>query len=493
MNILKAISEIFPKSVDPFILSGFIIYLIGMLFIGFWTCRRNKNNEDFLLAGRSLGPWVTAFSERASGESAWLLLGLPGAGLAVGLGEIWTCLGCISGIIFSWYVISYRLRIQTEKLSALTLPEYFAKRTGDETNLIRAVSSLIIIFFFTFYVSAQFNGAGKVLNVTFGFSQTTGVLLGAAVILFYTIMGGFLAVAWTDLVQGIIMICTLVILPLAALIEFYHGHTSFVESARQVSPHLMNLFKDKTGWMIVPFVLGGLSWGLGYMGQPHLLTRFMAIRDPAKLKQGRFIAIAWAVPAFFGALAIGLVGVTLYGKGQLSDPEKIMPFLATQLLPGWLAGIFISGAIAAMMSTADSQLLVTTSSIAEDFLHKILKVNPKPETLLYISRISTFGVGLIAIILGLNQKKLVFEIVSYAWSGLGAAFGPALLISLYSKRVSRAGILAGMITGALTTIIWSQIKFLDQNITHRLSSWILAALAVIIFSALFPKDARNNN
>jgi sodium/proline symporter len=486
MNLAEFLKGFIPHNSNPFILGGFFLYLLAILIIGIQTCRRNKSQEDFFLAGRSLGPWVTAFSERASGESSWLLLGLPGMGLVIGMGEIWTCLGCIAGIIFSWYIISYKLRVDTEMYQALTLPEYFTSRTGDSSRIISVVSSLIIVFFFTFYVSAQFSGAGKVLNVTFGISHTNGVLIGALFILFYTIMGGFLAVAWTDLIQGIIMIGTLVILPLAGLVEIYSHHGSITSSLNQSGTNLMHLFNQKSGWLAMFYVLGGLSWGLGYMGQPHLLSRFMAIRNPEKLRQSRSIAIAWAIPAFFGALAIGLVGASLYGSGLFDDPEKIMPYMATQLLPGWVAGIFISGAIAAMMSTADSQLIVATSAITEDFFHSVFKITLSPGKMVLLSRLTVLAVGVVAMIMGLKQKDLVFKIVSYAWSGLGASFGPALLLSLYWKRTSKAGVLAGMLTGSLGTIIWSRIAILDAVITHRLASWVLAIIAVTIFSLAIP-------
>lgn len=468
-------------------LIGFIVYIAAVLLVGFVTYRRNKDHKDFFLAGRRLNPWVVAFSERASGESAWLLLGLPGAALAAGFLETWTALGCVLGIAFSWFVIAPDLRVQTEARDAITLPTFFSNTLGSKASLIRILSMLIIIFFFTFYLAAQFNGAGKVLNVTFGIPHFWGMVIGAVVIIFYTMMGGFFAVAWTDLIQGIIMIGALVILPLVGLVEIMHTGHSLASAVAREGAGFISTVGGATGWAAAAVVIGGLSWGLGYMGQPHLLTRFMSIKDPAKIRKSRVIAIVWAIPAFAGAMLIGLVGLALYGKGYFIDVEKVMPHLATSLLPTWLAGIFISGAIAAMMSTADSQLLVISSSVIEDFYHRTLNREITSRGLLNLSRIITIFIGIIGFLIAVFSKKLIFALVSYAWSGLGASFGPALLLLLKWKKTTATGVLAGMVTGSLVTIIWSNIDALDNLITHRFASWILAFLAVWLFSNITQK------
>lgn len=431
-----------------------------------------------------------AFSERASGESAWLLLGLPGAALAAGFLELWTAIGCILGIIFSWTVVARDLRIQTEKYDAITLPNFFAQRFGGKDRTVRFISMLIIIFFFTFYLAAQFNGAGKVLNVTFGLSQLSGMIIGAAVIIFYTMMGGFFAVAWTDLIQGIIMIGALIVLPIIGLLEISQTGHSLTSAVAAAGHHFASTVGGVGGWSAVAVVIGGLSWGLGYMGQPHLLTRFMSISSAAKIKTSRVIAIIWAVPAFFGAMLIGLAGLALYGQGYFSDVEKVMPHLATSLLPAWIAGIFISGAIAAMMSTADSQLLVISSSIIEDFYHRTLGREVSEKSLLAMSRIITIIIGLLGFLIAATSKKLIFTLVSYAWSGLGASFGPALLLLLKWKGTTRAGIIAGMLTGSLVTILWSNIQVLDKLITHRFAAFVLAFVMVIIVSLLTSATAK---
>ncbi len=471
------------------IAAAFIIYLLIILGVGIYTSRILTDIKDFALGGHRLGPWVIALSERASGESAWLILGLPGAALVAGLLELWTVVGCVSGIVLSWLIIAKPLREATKTYSALTLPELMERRFNDEKGTIRILSSVIITFFFMFYVAAQFSGAGKVLNVTFGMSEMQGMILGALIIVLYTLLGGFLAVAWTDVIQGVIMFSTLVILPIVAFIELSNtGYTGTILDSQ-------TLFGNKIGWGAVTAAIGGLSWGLGYLGQPHIVVRYMAIDTPDNINVSRKIAFAWAFPAFFGSMFIGLIGLHLINTGVLSyngiqihsvaglpDPEKLMPILATHLLPAWIAGIFISGAIAAMMSTADSQLLVSTTILTEDLVGKTLK---KPNLdYLRLGRILTVIIGTIAFILAWQTHDLVFEMVSYAWSGLGASFGPALVLMLWWKKTTRKGVIAGMITGAMTTIIWANIESLKLLMTERLVSFGFAFAAVIIMSLL---------
>ena len=473
-----------------FALLGFIFYLVLILVVGFITFRINKSHKDFFIAGRRLNPWVVAFSERASGESAWLLLGLPGAAYAAGMLEVWSALGCVSGIIFYWFFIARPLREETERLGAFTLPTFLAAPHEKGQNTIRVLATFIIIFFFIFYLSAQFNGAGKILNVTFGLNRITGMIIGAVVIIFYTMMGGFFAVAWTDVIQGIIMIGTLVVLPVVGLLEI----RELSETAEPLSRlsaagghPLMSLTGGRSGWPAAALIISGLSWALGYMGQPHLLTRFMAIRSADGIKISRRIAIAWVIPAFTGAVIIGIVGAGLYGQGAFDDIEKLMPYLAGELLPAWLAGIFVSGAIAAMMSTADSQLLVISSSVIEDFYHRTLGREVGDKMLLRGSRLITIIVGLVGFIIALTSDKLIFSMVSYAWAGLGSSFGPLVLLMLTWKKVTWQGAIAGLITGFVSTVVWSELTALDAMVSVRFVSWVLALLAVLITSLLTRK------
>ena len=282
---------------DP-VLAGFIGYLLVVVVVGFVTVRFTKTLADFLLAGRRLGPWVVALSERASGESAWLLIGLPGLALASGFSAIWSAIGCAAGIFVSWTLVARRLRVQTEKLGALTLPDYFEARFGDTSHTLRIVSMSVIVFFFTFYVAAQFLAAGKVLHTTFGIAPIHGMIIGAVIILFYTIMGGFFAVAWTDLIQGLLMAGAMIILPVAGFIKL-GGISGVAERLAAIDPNLLLATGGQTGRpLIMGLIIGSLGIGLGYVGQPHLLTRFMSIRDPRELRKSTVIAMVWVIIAF---------------------------------------------------------------------------------------------------------------------------------------------------------------------------------------------------
>jgi sodium/proline symporter len=466
----------------------FIFYLLFLIAVGLISIKYNKSQEDYLLAGRRLGPWVTAFSERASGESAWLLLALPGAAISIGLGEVWTVVGITLGIIASWSLIAEKLRIETEKYSALTIPGYLHKKYNDNSNIIRLFSSVIIAFFFLFYVSAQFHASGKVINTLFGLSSINGIFIGAVVIIFYTIMGGFFAIAWTDLLQGILMIGTLVILPIVGIIELQNHERTIYEVLNQVGESNSSYTMGRSGLAAVSVVLGGLSWGLGYLGQPHLVIRYMAIKNPKDINKAKLIAILWALPGISGAFLIGLVALNYFGPDFfiINDVEQAMPLLATELLPPIFAGLLISGAVAAMMSTADSQLLVSTSAITEDFIHQFLGLNLSDKTLLLINRITIIILGIIAFCIAIFSEftgKNIFGVVSYAWSGLGSSFGPVLVLSLWWNKTTRKGVIAGLLVGFFSTIIWANTD-LRLIVSERLVSFVFAFIVVILVSYL---------
>jgi sodium/proline symporter len=463
-------------------LLGFILYLAVILLVGFLTYKSNKDHRDFFLGGNRLGAWVIALSERASGESAFLILGLSGAAYASGLMEFWTALGCVSGIIFYWLVIARDLRQESGKLGAITLPDFFAYKFPQGAKPIRIIAAFIIIFFFTFYLSAQINGAGKVFYVTFGLSHFWGMIIGISVIVLYTMLGGFFAVAWTDFVQAILMFGTLVMLPLIGLTEIIVHQESLPPADFSQAPFFLDLTGGAAGFAAAALIINGLSWSVGYMGQPHLLVRFMALRDVSLIPLSRRIAFIWTIPAFTGAILIGIVGARMYGLGYFKDVENVMPHLANDLLPTWLAGIFISGSIAAMMSTADSQLLVISSSVIQDVYHKTFGKSPSGKIMLKLSRIVTLIVGITSFGIAMTSGKLIFSMVSYAWAGLGASFGPAMLLSLKWKKTTWQGIVAGLLAGSISTIIWTNIDILENAISSRLSAFLIALAAIYITS-----------
>ncbi|MFC1481517.1 sodium/proline symporter [Candidatus Neomarinimicrobiota bacterium] len=448
---------------------GFGAYLLIIFAVGIGTAHLNKTLPDFLLAGRRLGPWVVAFSERASGESGWMLLGLTGLAYATGLGDpsgaklepaLWTGIGGICGIAASWYLVAGRLREASARLGALTLPRFFELRFKGHDPAIRLIATAIIAFSFTFYIAAQFDAAGKSLEQTFGWTHYTGVLVGAVIIVFYTLMGGFFAVAWTDFVQGWLMLVSLVVLPIVALAHV-GGLSGMVDKISMVNPQLLTLSGGRGFWTTVAGILGGFGVGLGYMGQPHLHMRYMSIRSTADIPTARSIAIAWAVFSYGGAVLMGLVALAYFGPGYFADPEKMMPALAMSIFPAWFAGILISGALAAMMSTADSQLLVTTSAVAEDVYHQTINPEAEQKRLVLISRIATLLIGLLAISLA-QLPRSIFDKVLFAWGGLGAAFGPALVLSLWWNGATRNGAFYGMLAGFITVVIWDNVPWGSQ-------------------------------
>lgn len=469
------------------ILVGLIFYFVVMLFIGLITQRYMKSLDDFLLGGRKLGPIVIAFSERASGESAWFILGLPGFAYATGMSVYWTVIGIALGVFLSWTLIALRLRRKTGEYNSLTIPDYLESRFRDNTKVLRGISALIIIIFYLVYLGAQFIGAGKILNATFGLNENLGMLVGAGIVVLYTVMGGFAAVALTDLVQGIIMLITAVILPLVGLI--YIG--GFGDLIHKLDPKFLHITGGNWGRdVLVGTVIGGMAVGLGYFGQPHLLTRYMAINDVKNIKKGVLIAVLWVLFAYWGAAFMGIIGKVMFPN--LTDPEKVMPTMALTLFPPILAGFVISGAIAAMMSTADSQLLVVASSVVEDIYRKILGRETTNERFVFISRIITVLVAIVAFLMALFAKQIIYWLVLYAWSGLGASFGPPILLSLYSKKINKWGVLAGLISGTLTTIIWYNIPILKGTVYEMVPAFFVSLVLTYLVSILTHKVPQTN-
>ncbi len=473
------------------LIAGFIVYFAITVVVGALAVRLNRSQDSYLLADRRLGAWVAAFSERASGESAWLLIGLPGLAFVSGLSAFWVAIGCVSGIAFSWFAVARRLRLETERLGALTLADYFEARHGDATRTVRLVATSIILFFFTFYVAAQFLAAGKVLNFYLGVTPLQGMLIGAVLVLFYTMAGGLYAVAWTDLVQGVIMLFTLAVLPLAVLMEV-GGVGGLTERLGAAGAAYVNWAPGETGWLAASGVLGSLAIGLGYMGQPHLVLRFMATSSEGEIRKGRVIAVCWALLAFTGAVMVGLTGLAHFGpealgEGRLiADQEQLMPMTAREFMPEWLAVIMICGAIAAMMSTADSQLLASASAVSEDIYRRLLRPDADQKRLLLISRLATLAVGVVAFVLAWRADALVYSLVLYAWAGLGAAFGPPLLLSLWWSRTSRAGVLAGLVTGTVAVLVWYNVPVLKAQLYEMIPGFVLSLTATIAFSLWRP-------
>lgn len=473
----------------------FIAYLVVLIGIVTYSARRSKTNNDFVLGGKKISGFSLALSERATGESAWLLLGLTGHAYAEGMAAIWVALGCVTGILFLWTFLAEPLQRLTEKTGALTVPSLFSSKFQGTQRSFGILSSLIIIFFFVLYIAAQFSGAGKIFNDTFNIDPFWGMVIGSALVTLYTMLGGFITVVATDAFQAVLMVVTCVVLPIVALGIAATNNINIAEAIVQADylvPQNIDTVKQATGGLLI---LNGMSWAFGYTGQPQLLTRMMAMRSRKETQQSRWLAITWTLLAYIGAFMIGIIGYKLVQGGVLgdaagsvaNDAEKIMPIMVMTLLNPILAGILLSGAVSAMMSTASSQLMVVSSSMTEDFYLHVTKKKIEERRMLFLNKILTLAVGLVGFILAITMEDTVYGLVSYAWSGIGASFGPAIVLLIFWKKLSRAGVFASLITGTLSAVIWKTWLVAPTGISERLASYLLAFFMAILFSFLLPE------
>ncbi|MGD8378930.1 MAG: sodium/proline symporter PutP [Gammaproteobacteria bacterium] len=447
-------------TIDTEIIAGtFVAYMGVVLLIAYIAWRRTQNLADYILGGRSLNSWVTALSAQASDMSGWLLLGLPGLAYLSGLGSLWMVAALLIGTYLNWRIVANRLRRMTEELDdSLTLPDYFERRFKDDSRLLRSLSALFILVFFTFYTSSGFVAAGKLFEALFHLPYFWAVVLGSGTVITYTFIGGFLAVSWNDVLQGTLMFFALVIVAGMGL-YLVGGFGGLHDTMNAVSPDLLDPFVDATGnhlGMIGIFSL--LGWGLGYAGQPHILARFMAIRDPNEIAASRRIAMGWVTISLAAAALVGFTGLGVVDhvlKGD--DSEKVFIFMSTQLFPPVIAGICLSGILAAVMSTASAQLLVSASAFAEDLYKGMVRRNAGRLELLWSGRLALVAIAVIAFVLALNPDSKVLTLVSHAWAGFGAAFGPTIILSLFWPRVNRAGAFTGIVVGGLTVLVWQNL------------------------------------
>jgi len=475
------------------ILMVMIGYMILIVIWGLYQGRKVKTDEDYAIAGRSLPGWAAALSERASGESSWALLGLPGAAYATGLMEIWTALGCVIGIITTWAALAWRLRDEAEKYQVSSFTEYIAKKHSELGKQIRVIGSLVIVFFFFFYVGAQFLGGGKTLFTIMKLDPRWGMLITAVFIVPYTIYGGFRSVVYTDVVQAILMIITLIVGPITGILYIANRPDLFAQSIpaalTKAGPGFISLTGVAGGFGAGVVIVGGFAWFFGYLGgQPQLSMRFMAIRDARQVKLGRNIGIAWTVIAYIGALSIGWIGLAIFGPNGLADREYVMPAVMLELFPPAIAGILITGAIAAMLSTADSLLILSSSELSENIIGPLMKSKKQdPKIALKRSRIITTILAFIALgVAYVSPSKLIFMIVSYVWAGIGGTFSVVILLTLFWKRYHGKAVIVTIITGVAFTIIWS-VTGMDAKVTSRLLTFFVAGAAAIISTYLLPK------
>ncbi len=484
------------------IMLAIVVYLLGMLWIGVVYSKKNESVDDFYLGGRKLGPFVTAMSAEASDMSSWLLMGLPGVAYLTGLAEAsWTAIGLAIGTYLNWLIVARRIRRYSHRLDAITVPQFFSKRWGDDRNLLSAIAAVVIIVFFIPYLASGFSACGKLFGSLFGVNYVAAMLISAAVIVIYTVMGGFLAASFTDLVQSIIMTVALVVV-LGFGVTQAGGMDAVLDNAKSMAGYLSlaNIYDPATGGSN-PYSLlticSLLAWGLGYFGMPHILLRFMAIEEEKKLKLSRRVATSWVVISMAVAVFIGVVGNAMTRAGaleSLADSETIIVRIATLIsqygvFAALLAGIILAGILAATMSTADSQLLAASSSVSQNLGAEFLGLNLSGKKGVTVARTTMVIISLIAAFLARDPDSSVFRVVSFAWAGFGAAFGPTVLFALFWKRSNKYGALAGMVVGGIMVFVW---KYLIAPmggawaIYELLPAFLCASVAIVVVSLITP-------
>ncbi|MEH0146823.1 sodium/proline symporter PutP [Corynebacterium sp. Q4381] len=467
-----------------------VLYFGAMVAIGFYSWMKTSKYDDYVLADRGLSPFVAALSAGASDMSGWLLMGLPGALYVSGMSELWIVIGLFIGTWANWKWVAPRLRAYTEvSNNSITLPSFFENRTRDSSRVLRVTAALIIIFFFTFYVSSGMVSGGRYYESTFGGDYVTGMLIVGSITVLYTFFGGFLAVSYTDVVQGILMFAALMIVPIMALIAvdnpgdiFSYATSNPYGPWPEGNPDYFNVVAGVS----VATIIGNLAWGLGYFGQPHIVTRFMALRSPAEARAGRRTGMIWVAFCYVGAIFTALAATIYFGTTTdfVTDREgfeTVFLDLARLMFHPLIAGIILTAVLGAIMSTMSSQLLITSSALIED-LYRIFKKEPSQGALLFLSRTMVVAIAVIAMLMAFNPSDTILGLVGFAWAGFGAAFGPVVLASLYWRRLTAPGAIAGMIVGAVTVFVWG--TFYGDIIYEIVPGVILATLAMVVVSLM---------
>lgn len=458
----------------------FFAYLILLLVIGTLAWKATSTSSDYILGGRKMGPAVTALSVGASDMSGWLLLGLPGAIYLSGLSEAWIGVGLVLGAWLNWKLVAKRLRIYTEFTNdSLTLPDFLENRFGDP-GLLRLVAATTTLLFFIFYTSSGMVSGAILFEQVFGLDYTTALLIGAAIIVSYTFVGGFFAVSWTDFFQGILMLIALLVVPMVVL---GGGDAAGVP---ELDPEMLSMLPEGTTLL---GIVSLMAWGLGYFGQPHILSRFMAIGDVKDLPTSRRISIGWMVLSLVGALATGLAGAVHFAGSPLGNPETVFIELTKVLFNPWIAGMLIAAILSAIMSTIDSQLLVCSSVMTEDFYRKWIRPGASEKELVSVGRLTVLAVAVVATLIAMNPESTVLDLVGYAWAGFGATFGPVILLSLYWRGYSRQGAIATILVGATAVVIWDLLSGGLFDLYEILPGFAFATLAGVVVSKIWPPKA----
>jgi len=471
------------------LLISFLAYMAVMLGIGFYFYFTTDDLSDFVLGGRSLGPGVTALSAGASDMSGWLLLGLPGMMYSQGIVGSWIAVGLIIGAYLNWHYVAKPLRVYTHHLQdAITIPDYFSNRFNDNGNSLRVVTAVVILLFYTLYTSSGLVGGAKLFEATFHLDYDTALIVGSFIIVSYTFLGGYNAVSWTDFIQGILMMLALAVVPFVVLYDI-GGVSEGLRLIESVNPSNLDIF---SGTSIVG-ILSLLAWGLGYFGQPHILVRFMSIRHEDEMHRAKTIGMTWMIVSVVGSLAVGFFGlayVVSHGV-DLQDSEKIFITLSQLLFNPWIAGFLLAAILAAIMSTIDSQLLVSSSVLTRDIYHVLLRKDATDKELVWVGRFTVIAIALIAWYISTDENSSVLKLVAYAWAGFGAAFGPLVILSLYNHSITKNGAIAGMVVGALTVIIYKQLEGGIFDLYELLPGFAAAWIAILVFSKIGAQNSED--
>ena len=466
-------------------LTTFVIYLVAMMAIGVIFYRLTKNLSDYILGGRRLGGGVAALSAGASDMSGWLLLGLPGALYAGGMKNAWIAIGLTIGAYLNWQFVARRLRRYTEVANdSITVPDYLENRFEDGSRLLRVISAVVILVFFTIYTSSGLVAGATLFESSFDLNYLTALIIGVLVIMSYTFLGGFMAVSWTDFFQGLLMMVALVTVPVI-VIRNLGGLGEVVSLAAAKEGASVDIFSGMT----VVGIASLMAWGLGYFGQPHILARFMAVKTADEVPKARLVGMSWMVIGLYGAIFTGFAGIGYFADAPLENSETVFIELTQALFNPWVSGIMLAAILSAVMSTVDSQLLVCSSALAEDFYKSLFRREASQTELVWIGRASVIGVALIAFLLALNPQSKVLDLVSYAWAGFGAAFGPIIILSLFWRRMTRNGALTGIVVGAVTVIVWKNLSGGLFEVYEILPGFIFCALSAVVVSLLDSEPA----
>jgi sodium/proline symporter len=467
-------------------ITTFIIYFIVVLIVGVIFYRLTGNLSDYILGGRRLGSSVAALSAGASDMSGWLLLGLPGALYVSGMNQIWIAIGLTIGAYLNWQFIAGRLRRYTEYANdSITIPDYLENRFRDRSRILRIISAMVILVFFTIYVSSGLVAGAILFEKTFGLSYQIALWVGALLIVSYTFLGGFLAVSWTDFFQGSLMLLALMVVPFVAITKT-GGWDVVLSRVAALDSRSLDAFSGMTVLGIVSL----MAWGLGYFGQPHILARFMAIRSSGQIPRARLIGMSWMVLSLYGAILVGFTGIAYFSGAPLENPETVFISLSQALFNPWLSGILLAAILSAIMSTIDSQLLVCSSALTEDFYKAIIRRRSSQRELVLIGRLSVLAIALLAVFMASDPGSRVLTLVAYAWAGFGASFGPVIILSLFWKRMTRNGALAGMLIGAVTVIVWKQFQGGIFNLYEIVPGFVLSSLGIVVVSLLDREASR---